>query len=326
MNCLSKVATKWIPVGVALALGALQPVFVHASNWKKLSPATSPTARYYPAMAYDPVSRKVVLFGGLGDSGNFNDTWTFDGTTWTQVASGVAPPVRNGATMAFDGPTNKLVMFGGFNTNKYLHDTWVWDGASSAWTQVQMKRSPPNATGAMVFTDPVTGGAMMFGGYNAFHKVPPYSNTWRWTGTSWQKLNPSTIPYPRGWGIATLDPLRSNVVLTGGNGDTIRTDNTWTWDGSNWTQQSPVTQVPAFVGAGSAFDPAARAVVVFGGVAETWSWSGGTDWVQLTPKNSPSAREGVGMAYDPVSRQTIIFGGLDANGSILNETWRLVGH
>ena len=35
-----------------------------ATVWIRLSPANSPHARYYPAMAYDPVSRKVVLFGG----------------------------------------------------------------------------------------------------------------------------------------------------------------------------------------------------------------------------------------------------------------------
>jgi hypothetical protein len=87
---------------------------------------------------------------------------------------------------------------------------------------------------------------------------------------------------------------------------------------------SPATQVSAFIGAGSAFDPAAQAVVVFGGIAETWSWTG-NNWIQLAPTNSPSAREGVGMAYDPKTRQTIMFGGLIANGPLTNETWQLVG-
>jgi hypothetical protein len=226
--------------------------------------------------------------------------------------------------MAFDRRTNKLVMFGGFDTNQYLQDTWLWDGAASTWTQAQMTTSPPRATGAMLFTDPVSGSAMMFGGYDSFYTIPVFSTTWRWSGTSWQKLHPSTVPYPRGWGIATHDPLRHNVVLTGGNGDTIRTDNTWTWDGTNWTLLAPATQVSAFVGAGSAFDPAMHAVVVFGGIAETWSWSG-TDWVQLTPTSSPSTRDGLGMAYDPTTHQTIIFGGALANGALVNETWQLVG-
>ena len=224
-------------------------------------------------------------------------------------------------------------MFGGFaGGSNFLNDTWSWDGATSKWTRVQMKPSPPTATGAMLFTDLLSGRAMMFGGYNRFKRVPVYNTTWRWTGTSWSKLHPATQPIPRAWGIATPDAVRKNVVLTGGNGDTIRTDNTWTWDGKNWTQQFPTTQVQALAGAGSAFDPAAKTVVVFAGFGqqtgdtnETWSWSG-TNWVQMSPTNSPSAREGVGMAYDPISHQTVAFGGLLADGTTLvNETWQLVG-
>lgn len=318
-------ATRLFFAAVAIfALATAQPILSHASDWKQLSTATTPPERYYGAMAYDPASKKVVLFGGLGTNVNLNDTWTFDGTNWTQLTPAVVPPARNGATMAFDRKAKQLVMFGGFDGKKYLQDTWLWDGATSTWTQAQMPSPPPKATGAMLFQDPLSGRAMMFGGYNIYRRVPVFSNTWQWGGTAWKKLHPSTIPYPRAWGIATLDLLRHNVVLTGGNGDTIRTDNTWTWDGTNWTLLSPATQVPAFVGAGSTFDPAARSVVVFGGVAETWSWTG-TTWVQLVPTHSPSAREGMGMAYDPTTHQTIIFGGLIANGPLTNETWQFVG-
>jgi len=100
---------------------------------------------------------------------NLNDTWAFDGTTWTQVATASAPPVRNGATTGYDRPTKKLILFGGFNGNQYLQDTWIWDGATSTWTQANMPSPPPKATGAMMF---------------------------EWTGTSWTRLKPSTVPYP----------------------------------------------------------------------------------------------------------------------------------
>lgn len=36
----------------AFALVAAQPAALHASTWKQLSPAASPAARFYPAMAY----------------------------------------------------------------------------------------------------------------------------------------------------------------------------------------------------------------------------------------------------------------------------------
>jgi hypothetical protein len=275
-------------------------------------------------MAFDPVSNKIVLFGGFGTNGNLNDTWTFDGSNWTEIVTAVAPPVRNGATMAFDRRINKLVMFGGFDVSQYLQDTWLWDGATSTWTEAQMTSPPPRATGAMLFTDPLSGRAMMFGGYNSRRVVPVYNTTWGWTGTYWRKMNPATAPYPKAWGIATVDPLRNNAVLTGGTGDTIRADNTWTWDGKNWTLLSPATQIPAFLGAGSAFDPAMQAVVVYGGDGSTWSWTG-SNWVQLTPTQSPSARSAVGMAYDPVTSQTILFGGVLSSSQLVNGTFEFVG-
>lgn len=307
-----------------LAILAAQPPLLHASTWELLSPTTSPSARFYPAMAYDPVSKKVVLFGGGGNNANLNDTWVFDGTNWTEVTTSVAPPVRNGASMAFDRHLGKLVMFGGFDTNTYLQDTWLWDGATSTWTQVQMNSSPPKATGAMLFTDPLSGRAMMFGGYNANQIVPADSVTYRFTGTQWQRLNPSTIPIPRGWGIAVLDPILHNVVLTGGNGDTIRTDNTWTWDGKNWTQLFPATQIPAYVGAAAAFDPAVHAVVVFGALGDTWAWNG-INWAQQAPSNSPSSRSEGGMVCDIASHQILLFGGQLASGPLTNETGLFIG-
>jgi hypothetical protein len=342
MLARSHVTKGLLTLTTALAFVAVLPVFTHASdpgpaNWKKLSPGTSPSARLGPAMAYDPVSKKIVLFGGFGTT-YLNDTWTFDGTTWTKQQTSVAPPVRTGSAMGFDKPTQKLVMFGGFNGKHtragYLNDTWLWDGATSTWTQAQMKSSPPRATGAVTFTDPVTGRTIMFGGYDYFKpKFPVYSTTWRWTGTAWHKLHPATSPYPRGWGIAALDPVRKNVVLTGGNGDTIRTDNTWTWDGNNWTQQFPSTQVQALTFAGIAFDPESQLVIVFGGWGgdngqdsnQTWSWDG-TNWVLLNPAKSPSARDGLGMAYDPNNHEVVMFGGEDAiNGQELRDTWKWTG-
>ena len=86
---------------------------------------------------------------------------------------------------------------------------------------------------------------------------------------------------------------------------------------------APTTQIPAYTGAGSAFDPAAGAVVVFGGMGDTWAWSG-SDWVQLSPTNSPSPRIADAMAYDPTTRQTLLFGGQITNGAVTNETWHLV--
>jgi hypothetical protein len=334
MFSCSKVTRNLFLLAAVACLALSQPSLSHASTWKKLAPTASPKARSYCAMAYDPVSKKIVLYGGEDSNGvDFNDTWTFDGTTWTKVKTAVAPSARHFVTFGFDKRANKLVLFGGLNATRQqiLSDTWTWDGATSTWTKIKVKTPPPARYATMLFTDPHSGSAMMFGGFNITHRVPAYNDTWRFTGTGWKLLHPATMPISRGWGVAWLDSKRNNVIMTGGNGDTIRTDNTWIWDGSNWTQQFPATQVQAMSGPGYAFDPALQAVVVFGGFGtqtgdtnETWEWSG-SNWVQLNPTKLPSPREGSGMAYDPVSKQTLMFGGQAANGTAMNDTWQLVG-
>jgi hypothetical protein len=66
---LATVSVAALPAPVA---GAGTP----STTWTEQSPATSPSARYAASMAYDPVTGNMVLFGGLGNSGLLNDTWT----------------------------------------------------------------------------------------------------------------------------------------------------------------------------------------------------------------------------------------------------------
>jgi hypothetical protein len=312
-----------------LACVATSPSFAPAAKaqsvtWKRLSPRMSPSARTYSAMAYDPVSKKVILFGGFDGSAYLNETWTFDGATWRQQKTFTAPSGRADPSMAFDRKTRKLVLFGGFDGAHYLGDTWLWDGATSKWTQAHPKLSPTGATGPMLFTDPKNGHVDEFGGYDGkFYQ----SATWRWTGTTWTQLNPANIPGARSIAVATLDSARKNVVLFGGLGD-VRTDNTWIWDGTNWTEQSPTVQPPTRYGPGNAFDPKLQMVVIFGGGVggvdqnQTWAWTG-TDWTQLSPPKFPAAREAMGMAYDAASRQLLVFGGLGGK-TLFRDTWKLI--
>ena len=52
-------------------------------NWRKLSSANVPSKRGSPAMGYDPVRKRVVLYGGFEASRNqLDDTWEWDGQGW----------------------------------------------------------------------------------------------------------------------------------------------------------------------------------------------------------------------------------------------------
>jgi hypothetical protein len=57
-------------------------------NWRELSPASSPSRRGSPALGYDPLRKRIVLYGGFGSSQNqFEDTWEWDGQEWICVVN-----------------------------------------------------------------------------------------------------------------------------------------------------------------------------------------------------------------------------------------------
>jgi len=295
---------------------------ISSLNWIQLSPTLSPPERGYPSMAYDPVSKRIVLFGGYNGT-YLNDTWTFDGTTWTQMQTPVAPPPRTNATMAFDRGTHTLLLFGGYNGSQYLGDTWIWNGAKSRWSQAHPAVSPKAVTGPMLFPDPVNGHVDVFGGFDGrFYQA----TTYQWAGSNWSKLNPSDVAYARSIAVCATDSATKTTLLFAGLAD-VNPNNTWTWDGHDWTLQSPSTQPGDRYGSPGAYDPRLQQVIVFGGgqggadIDDTWAWDG-QNWTQLFPANSPQGREGYGMVYDPVLRHIIIFGG-QSGSSFLGDSWAL---
>jgi N-acetylneuraminic acid mutarotase len=62
-----------------------------SNNWIQLYPTTSPNARSEHRMVYEPVSDKVVLFGGkMPLDAAFRDTWICDLVTTAEIS--IAPP------------------------------------------------------------------------------------------------------------------------------------------------------------------------------------------------------------------------------------------
>ena len=115
-----------------------------------LSTSTSqPPPLYEPAMAYDPASQQLIMFGGGGFAVT-SQTWVFTRTGWQLLHPPTSPPAREGASMTYDPELHALVMFGGIsftlgdeskalsdggsNTNDRFLDTWTWDGTT--WSEV----------------------------------------------------------------------------------------------------------------------------------------------------------------------------------------------
>src|SRR5439155_22143117 len=139
-------------------------------------------------MTYDPVSGKIIMFGGSSRTTYLNDTWTFDDINWTRVQSRFSPSARTNCQMAYDVVTQKVVLFGGYN-GRYLSDTWLWDGSTSQWTQASPAHSPAAVTGPMLFTDP-NGSVDVFGGFAGhFYQA----TMWQVIGSGLTQMFPATV-------------------------------------------------------------------------------------------------------------------------------------
>ncbi|GAB3275588.1 hypothetical protein GCM10027449_14490 [Sinomonas notoginsengisoli] len=116
-------------------------------GWKHLAPAHQPSPRTAASMAYDPVDKQVVLFGGTGPDGkDLNDTWTWDGSDWTEQHPAASPTPRNHAAMSDTtvhpgaaGPGGVL-LFGGYAQPAALTDFWRWQ--HQTWNPVRMPLTP----------------------------------------------------------------------------------------------------------------------------------------------------------------------------------------
>src|SRR5207248_1597608 len=71
-------------------------------TWTELDLSFAPSARLAASMAFDPVSGKLILFGGFDGNKFLSDTWTFDGQSWSKVAVAQRPHGRTVAGMAYD--------------------------------------------------------------------------------------------------------------------------------------------------------------------------------------------------------------------------------
>ena len=102
-------------------------------DWRQV-PVPAGLARANPALAFDPLSRTVLLFGGLRDRRRLDDTWLFDAGGWRQVATATRPPARSQGGLALDAANRKLVLVGGVTDGAPPCSTWSWDGTGWAET------------------------------------------------------------------------------------------------------------------------------------------------------------------------------------------------
>jgi Bacterial Ig-like domain (group 3)/Galactose oxidase, central domain len=278
------------------------------NTWTQLSPANSPPVRDDAAMAYDPATNQLLLFGGQGTTGYLGDTWSWNGTTWTQLSPANSPSARYGAAMAYDAATGQLILFGGNNIDGNPNDTWSWNGTT--WTQLSPATSPPGFDSLAMAYDDSTDQLVLVG-----------NSTWTWNGSTWSETAPGG---DGGGGKLAYDASSGQLIWVVGRV-------TYNWTGTAWAQLNPGARPESRSGTAVAYDPAIAKLLLFGGYInegqnrgvadDTWTWSG-SNWTKLAPATNPSARYGSTMGYDAATDQLVLFGG---NGistyDYFNDTW-----
>lgn len=100
---------------------------LEANRVTVLNPRVRPAARVRAAVAYDPLRKRFVLFGGVRDqrSRRFDDLWTFDPLTrtWSEVPPGADRPIARGGYfgMTYDGVADHFVLTSG----RHAHERWL---------------------------------------------------------------------------------------------------------------------------------------------------------------------------------------------------------
>ena len=173
-------------------------------------------------MAYDLVTRRIVLFAGRDQSGlPIGDFWAWDGTTWTSVSPAAMPSARWSHGMTSDSARQRIVLFGGYDTQAARADTWEWNGTQ--WTPVTPLVSPSPRGSAGMDYDGARQRTVLFGGRAG---TTLFMDTWEWNGVLWSARTTSTMPSARSLTALAFDPTRARMLLFGG-GDTGLLGDTW---------------------------------------------------------------------------------------------------
>lgn len=332
-------APRIISIAIAIAFSIPEAgAEVTSWSWRNITPATgaAPEPRSSGTAIYDPVGRRVVIFGGLGVRGFLNDVWAFDllSNVWDRLETTGGPPdPRLGANAVYDPPGHRMVIWAG-QGSRFFNDTWALDLNTLEWRNLS---PPPDARpqaryGAGAVFDPVERSMVQFAGFTDLSRRFDDTQAFRLDTNSWEEIGPAASglrPEVRCLLTAALDAPLGRMIIHGGQ-RSGPLDDTWSFDlqTRKWTNLTPAVRPAGRMLAVSFIDQRQSQFIVFGGATaagrtnETWSLHlVRGDWLRLDLANAPPARDSAMGAWAEDEARFIVFGGIGS--SYLSDVWEL---
>ena len=216
---------------------------VAENHWSRLATAAAPSPRYRAAIAYDPVARTVVLFGGRTSTStdrsysaqDFFDAWELDmnGPAWTplNLPGGPSEVAAGSAVFVPERQSSNLLLLVGLpplpgsppaiseDAPPTSWSLWEFDSRARTWRDLGRARSPcPVSQYYALAYDNDLDRAVLFGGTTAQHDT--LADTWLIEGEEWRIAGSEEAggPSPRIDAAMAYDQTTHRIILFGGRG------------------------------------------------------------------------------------------------------------
>ncbi len=278
-----------------------------------------PSQRMWGSLIFDPVSTKILLFGGL----RYNDTWLLNlaNHSWAQMDAVNVPDVRrvSGVIATYERHARRLIAFiyegAGLNG-----ETWSYDPQSNSWQNMLPINSPLGRRFTSLVYDSKVDKIFLFGGEVRDDNYVPNNELWSYDfqKNMWTEQYPKNSPPPTSFPHIVYDPSVDRVIMWGGS-PLRESKEVWWYDYSidTWTKTNyDDGPNPDYDGA-MAYSPFGNQIFLYVG-DQFWSFNSNQQrWAQLPTAGGPGRQYGSSIVFDEVNRRLVLFGGAGGN----EDTW-----